>query len=132
MPLIQIKSHVNCDIHLTENIFKMPDFVWNFVQSKKYKKVIDNRKIRAYNATHTKQTKPIKIVWNSEKGCRRMSEETKKKILDSTNIKKLESILQNVKYGSVTIFMQDGKIVQIEKTEKYRMTWKGQVRRLNI
>lgn len=29
---------------------------------KKYKKVIDNRKIRAYNATHTKQTKPIKIV----------------------------------------------------------------------
>ena len=61
-----------------------------------------------------------------------MSEETKKKILDSTNIKKLESILQNVKYGSVTIFMQDGKIVQIEKTEKYRMTWKGQVRRLNI
>ena len=61
-----------------------------------------------------------------------MNEETKKKILDSTNIKKLESILQNVKYGSVTIFMQDGKIVQIEKTEKYRMTWKGQARRLNI
>ena len=29
---------------------------------KKYKKVIDNRKIRACNATHTKQTKPIKIV----------------------------------------------------------------------
>ena len=62
------------------------------------------------------------MVWNGEKGCRRMNEETKKKILDSTNIKKLESILQNVKYGSVTIFMQDGKIVQIEKTEKYRMT----------
>ncbi len=61
-----------------------------------------------------------------------MNEETKKKILDSTNIKQLESILQNVKYGSVTIFMQDGKIVQIEKTEKYRMTWKGQVRRLEF
>lgn len=51
-----------------------------------------------------------------------MNEENKKQILDSTNIRKLESILQNVKYGSVTIFMQDGKIVQIEKTEKYRMT----------
>lgn len=33
-------------------------------KNKKYKKVIDNRKFRAYNATHTKQTKPIEMVWN--------------------------------------------------------------------
>lgn len=51
-----------------------------------------------------------------------MEKEKKQKILDSSNIRKLEEILQNVKFGSVTIFMQNGKIVQIEKTEKYRMT----------
>lgn len=44
-----------------------------------------------------------------------------KPVLDTQNIKKLEAILSTMKYGSVTIYMQDKKIVQIEKTEKYRM-----------
>ena len=51
-----------------------------------------------------------------------MTEKVKKPVLDSANIKKLESILENMRYGNVTIFVQDGKIVQMEKTEKYRMT----------
>lgn len=54
----------------------------------------------------------------------RRSEMTVKKekpVLNTQNIEKLESILSTMKYGSVTIYMQDKKIVQIEKTEKYRM-----------
>lgn len=50
-----------------------------------------------------------------------MTEKVKKPILDSENINKLEAILENMRYGNVTIFVQDGKIVQMEKTEKYRM-----------
>lgn len=51
-----------------------------------------------------------------------MTEKTKKPVLDSVNIKKLETILENMRYGNVTIYVQDGKIVQMEKVEKYRMT----------
>lgn len=33
----------------------------------------------------------------------------------------LEEILQNMKFGSVTLVIQDGKIIQIEKNEKIRL-----------
>ena len=52
-----------------------------------------------------------------------MTVKKEKPVLDTQNIKKLEAILSTMKYGSVTIYMQDKKIVQIEKTEKYRMVW---------
>ena len=52
-----------------------------------------------------------------------MTVKKEKPVLDKQNIKKLEAILSTMKYGSVTIYMQDKKIVQIEKTEKYRMVW---------
>ena len=48
-----------------------------------------------------------------------MTVKKEKPVLDTQNIKKLEAILSTMKYGSVTIYMQDKKIVQIEKTEKY-------------
>ena len=51
-----------------------------------------------------------------------MTDKIKKPVLDSVNIKKLEAILENMRYGNVTIYVQDGKIVQMEKVEKYRMT----------
>lgn len=73
-----------------------------------------------------KHIKPIKKVGNAtytmgERDCT-VTEKVKKPVLDSANIRKLESILENMRYGNVTIFVQDGKIVQMEKTEKYRMT----------
>ena len=52
-----------------------------------------------------------------------MTVKKEKPVLDTQNIKKLEAILSTMKYGSVTIYMQDKQIVQIEKTEKYRMVW---------
>jgi hypothetical protein len=34
---------------------------------------------------------------------------------------KLMSYIKDIKYGSVTIIIQDGRIVQIEKNEKVRL-----------
>ncbi|MEK4564619.1 YezD family protein [Alkalihalobacillus sp. FSL R5-0424] len=34
---------------------------------------------------------------------------------------KLSDLLENLKFGSVTIFVQDGKVVQMEKNEKVRV-----------
>ena len=36
-------------------------------------------------------------------------------------VKKLLQIIETIKYGSVTVVIQDGKIVQIEKNEKLRI-----------
>ena len=33
----------------------------------------------------------------------------------------LEAILKTIKFGSVTLVIQDGKIIQIEKNEKIRL-----------
>ncbi|HEX7065620.1 MAG TPA: YezD family protein [Bacillales bacterium] len=35
--------------------------------------------------------------------------------------KEVRSMLATLKYGSVTLIVQDGKIVQIEKNEKVRL-----------
>lgn len=43
-------------------------------------------------------------------------------IQDSEDIiEKLVKNIRDIKYGSVTIIIQDGKIVQIERNEKLRM-----------
>ena len=36
-------------------------------------------------------------------------------------IKVIKTMIKNVKYGSVIISIQDGRIVQIEKSEKIRL-----------
>ena len=36
-------------------------------------------------------------------------------------IKKILQMIESIKYGSVTVMIQDGKIVQIEKNEKLRI-----------
>ena len=35
--------------------------------------------------------------------------------------KKLNELVKGISYGTVTIVIQDGKIIQIEKNEKFRM-----------
>lgn len=45
----------------------------------------------------------------------------KRQILDNNQIETLEKLLQDMKYGSITLIVQDGKVIQIDKTEKYRM-----------
>lgn len=41
-----------------------------------------------------------------------------------TAIKHLEEMLSNLKFGSVTLVVQDGRIIQIEKNEKIRLQQK--------
>jgi hypothetical protein len=41
--------------------------------------------------------------------------------LSPSDLKQLNEILSTVKYGSVTLVIQNGKVVQIEKNEKIRL-----------
>lgn len=43
------------------------------------------------------------------------------KKLTKSEIEKIINAVEAVKYGSVNIIIQDGRIVQIEKNEKFRM-----------
>lgn len=50
-----------------------------------------------------------------------MEEVRGKSTNNKEEIKKLLQIIETVNYGSVTIIIQDNKIVQIEKNEKLRI-----------
>ena len=50
-----------------------------------------------------------------------MQETEKRQILRNSQIETLVKLLQDMKYGSITLIVQDGKVIQIDKTEKYRM-----------
>ena len=43
-----------------------------------------------------------------------------KKITEE-ELERIRKLIESVKYGSVNIIIQDGKIVQIDKNEKIRM-----------
>ena len=36
-------------------------------------------------------------------------------------MEEIEKILKQIKYGSITLVVQDGRIIQIERVEKIRM-----------
>lgn len=42
-------------------------------------------------------------------------------VLDNSYLKKVKDLISDMKYGSITIVVQDGKIIQIDKTEKFRI-----------
>lgn len=44
-----------------------------------------------------------------------------RQILDRSHVDTLQKLLSDMKFGSVTLIIQDSKIVQIDKTEKYRI-----------
>jgi hypothetical protein len=54
-----------------------------------------------------------------------MAEEEKDKVfpdaLDEKTYREFREILSSLKYGSVTLVIQNGKVVQIEKNEKIRL-----------
>jgi hypothetical protein len=54
-----------------------------------------------------------------------MAEEKENRVLpkaiDEKTFKELNDILTSLKFGSVTLVIQDGKVVQLEKNEKFRM-----------
>lgn len=42
------------------------------------------------------------------------------KRLSDEELKTLKKLIESVRYGSVTVIIQDGKVIQIEKSEKIR------------
>lgn len=40
---------------------------------------------------------------------------------ESDHLEIIKKLIQSMRFGSISIIIQDGKIVQIEKTEKYRI-----------
>ncbi|MBC3797134.1 YezD family protein [Acetobacterium tundrae] len=44
-----------------------------------------------------------------------------KNFVQERDLKKIIEFLEKIQYGSVTVIIQDGKILQIEKNEKIRM-----------
>jgi hypothetical protein len=40
--------------------------------------------------------------------------------ISNENLKKLLELLKTIKYGSITLVVQDGVVVQVEKNEKIR------------
>jgi len=48
-------------------------------------------------------------------------ENNKKNIILDKDIVKIKEFLETIQYGSITVIVQDGKIVQIEKNEKVRL-----------
>lgn len=45
----------------------------------------------------------------------------KKNEIHEKDLKKIVELLETIQYGSVTVIVQDGKILQIEKNEKIRI-----------
>ncbi len=45
----------------------------------------------------------------------------KRNVIQDRDIKKIIEFLETIQYGSVTVIVQDGKILQIEKNEKIRV-----------
>ncbi|MCB2295697.1 YezD family protein [Clostridium algoriphilum] len=43
------------------------------------------------------------------------------KTISEENLKKLLELLKTTQYGSVTLVVQDGVVIQIERTEKLRL-----------
>ena len=50
-----------------------------------------------------------------------MKKTESRQILDSLHLGTLEELLSDMEYGSITLIIQDGRIVQIDKTEKHRI-----------
>ena len=44
-----------------------------------------------------------------------------KKVISNNDLKKLLELVNSISHGSVTLFIQDGKAIQIEKHEKMRL-----------
>ncbi|WP_310603107.1 YezD family protein [Anaerosporobacter sp.] len=45
----------------------------------------------------------------------------KKNVVSDASIAKIREFLETIQYGSVTIIVQDGNVIQIEKNEKVRL-----------
>ncbi len=48
-------------------------------------------------------------------------EQKKETKISENDLKRIEEFIRSVRFGTVTIVIQDGKIIQIERNEKLRL-----------
>ena len=48
-------------------------------------------------------------------------EQKKKTKISENDLKRIEDFIESVQFGTVTIVIQDGRIIQIERNEKLRL-----------
>lgn len=48
-------------------------------------------------------------------------QKNKKNTISDENLKRLFRYIESVQYGTVTLIIQNGEVVQIEKTEKFKL-----------
>lgn len=46
---------------------------------------------------------------------------TRRNCISDTDLQKLLDLMETVRFGSITLVIQDGKVIQIEKNEKMRL-----------
>ena len=69
----------------------------------------------------TKTYKTYRISRNKKKGISMTYEKRKETEIRKNDIQRIEDFIRSVQFGTVTIVIQDGKIVQIERNEKLRL-----------
>ena len=47
--------------------------------------------------------------------------EKEQTLADNLNLKMIADMIKDIRYGSITVIIQDGKVIQIDKTEKVRI-----------
>ena len=47
--------------------------------------------------------------------------EKEQTLADNLNLKMIADMIKDIRYGSITVIVQDGKVIQIDKTEKVRI-----------
>lgn len=49
-----------------------------------------------------------------------MKSESREPLVEDSYIEKVKRFVREIQYGSVTLIIQDGKVIQIDRTEKIR------------
>lgn len=48
--------------------------------------------------------------------------EGQKKAITDTQLKQIQELAETIRYGSITLVFQDGALIQIDKSEKIRLS----------
>lgn len=59
----------------------------------------------------------INIIWGNQN----MAEKKEQIVLGLKDLERINKIISDMRYGSVTLIIQDGVLLQIEKNEKIRL-----------
>lgn len=112
------------------------EFSKGYIFEKKTKKIVENendykflnwenKKIVAIIVPITCEGTKGNIWWKEGEG--ELAEEKKsqrKTVVTEKDLQAIVDFVGTIQFGAVTIVIQDGKVIQLEKSEKLRIKWK--------